>query len=114
VLKLLLFEVYAADHPAAACLSADYKRAVCAGLEDIDELDPYVMVYRRIECHLQAREQPARLEIVRRCLTTSWHETVRPASQDIDTATQPDDAAHRGGWDAHKLAKLDSPGLEHP
>ncbi len=111
VLKLLLFEVYAADHPAAACLSADYKRAVCAGLEDIDELDPYVMVYRRIERHLQAREQPARLEIVRRCL---YYKAGKKLSQP-PRAGKPswqrllmERLVAEWGWDTHKLALLDS------
>lgn len=111
VLKLLLFEVYAADHPAAACLSADYKRAVCAGLEDIDELDPYVMVYRRIERHLQTREQPARLEIVRRCL---YYKAGKKLSQP-PRAGKPswqrllmERLVAEWGWDTHKLALLDS------
>lgn len=68
LLKLLLFEVYASELPRVNSLSADCKRAVCAGVTDIDELDPYLLIYRRIETYLLAREQPKRLEIVRRCL----------------------------------------------
>ena len=56
VLKLLLFEVYAAHFPQPVCLSSDYKRAVYAGIVDIDELDPYVMIYRRLENHLLFRD----------------------------------------------------------
>jgi adenylate cyclase class 1 len=111
VLKLLLFEVYAADHPAAACLSADYKRAVCAGLDDIDELDPYVMVYRRIERHLLAHEQPARLEIVRRCL---YYKAGKKLSQP-PRAGKPswqrllmERLVAEWGWDRNKLVLLDS------
>ena len=111
VLKLLLFEVYAADHPAAACLSADYKRAVCAGLDDIDELDPYVMVYRRIERHLLAHEQAARLEIVRRCL---YYKAGKKLSQ-APRAGKPswqrllmERLVAEWGWDRDKLALLDS------
>ncbi|MBK8992357.1 MAG: class I adenylate cyclase [Gammaproteobacteria bacterium] len=111
VLKLLLFEVYAADHPAAACLSADYKRAVCAGLDDIDELDPYVMVYRRIERHLLAREQPARLEIVRRCL---YYKAGKKLSQPPRAGIPSwqrllmERLVAEWGWDRDKLALLDS------
>jgi adenylate cyclase class 1 len=37
------------------CLSLDYKQAVFANQLDLDELDPYVMVYRRIERYLLQR-----------------------------------------------------------
>ncbi len=68
VLKLLLTEVYASEHPAVRCLSLDFKRAVYAGQLDVDELDPYVMLYRRLDHYLQARGELQRLELVRRCL----------------------------------------------
>ena len=57
VLKLLLFELYAREFPASGPSSADFKRAVHAGVTDIDELDPYLMVYRRIEAWLQQSGQ---------------------------------------------------------
>ena len=68
VLKLLLTEVYASEHPKVECLSLRYKRAVYQGHLDLDELDPYVVVYRRLEEYLSARGEPERLELVRRCL----------------------------------------------
>ena len=68
VLKLLLTEVYASEHPRVECLSLRFKQAVYEGRLDLDELDPYVMVYRRIERYLLQRGQSARLELVRR----SW------------------------------------------
>ncbi|AQZ94054.1 class I adenylate cyclase [Halopseudomonas phragmitis] len=68
VLKLLLTEVYANEHPQVRCLSLDFKQAVFANQLDVDELDPYVMLYRRIEVYLQQRGELERLELVRRCL----------------------------------------------
>ena len=111
VLKLLLFEVYAAQFPRTESLSTDYKRAVHQGVVDIDELDPYMMVYRRLERHLLRREEPERLEIVRRCLYyKAGTKLSRPASQDIDTWQRNlmTRLTEEWGWDAHKLAKLDS------
>lgn len=67
VLKLLLTEVYASEHPKVQCLSLAFKREVYANRLDLDELDPYVMLYRRIEAYLLKREEPERLELVRRC-----------------------------------------------
>lgn len=68
VLKLLLTEVYASEHPQARCLSLDFKRAVYANRVDVDELDPYVMLYRRLEAYLLQRGEKERLELIRRCL----------------------------------------------
>jgi adenylate cyclase class 1 len=66
VLKLLLTEVYASEHPRVQCLSLRFKQAVFSRQLDLDEFDPYVMVYRRIEEYLLARNEPQRLELVRR------------------------------------------------
>ncbi|WP_323166724.1 class I adenylate cyclase, partial [Pseudomonas bubulae] len=53
VLKLLLTEVYASEHPQVQCLSLRFKQAVYANQMDLDELDPYVVVYRHIEGYLK-------------------------------------------------------------
>ncbi|MFC5694363.1 class I adenylate cyclase [Pseudomonas sp. GCM10022186] len=68
VLKLLLTEVYASEHPQVACLSLRFKEAVYANRLDLDELDPYMVVYRRLEEYLRGRGETERLELIRRCL----------------------------------------------
>lgn len=68
VLKLLLTEVYASEHPQVECLSLRFKQAVYAGLLELDELDPYIVVYRRLEEYLTERGELERLELIRRCL----------------------------------------------
>ncbi len=68
VLKLLLTEVYASEHPQVECLSLRFKQAVYAGRLELDELDPYIVVYRRLEEYLTARGELERLELIRRCL----------------------------------------------
>ena len=68
LLKLLLVEVYATEHPRVNCLSLSFKQTVYANRLDLDELDPYVVVYRRIEQYLQGRGELQRLELVRRSL----------------------------------------------
>lgn len=67
LLKLLLIEVYASEHPQVHCLSLAYKQAVYANQLDADELDAYVMLYRRLERYLLERNELERLELVRRC-----------------------------------------------
>ena len=110
VLKLLLIEVYASEHPRVNCLSLRFKQAVFANQLDLDELDPYVVVYRRIEEYLKARGESERLELVRRALylkvarkltasnnrTRSWQRSLLER------------LAHEWNWDDRHLALLDS------
>lgn len=67
LLKLLLIEVYASQYPKVDCISRQFKRALYANVEDADELDAYVMLYRQLEYYLQQRNELERLELVRRC-----------------------------------------------
>jgi adenylate cyclase class 1 len=67
VIKLLLTEVYASEYPQVEPLSSTFKRAIYGKRLDIDELDPYVMMYRKLERYLLARGETKRLELVRRC-----------------------------------------------
>ena len=109
VLKLLLTEVYASEHPNVHCLSLRFKRAVFANQMDLDELDPYIVVYRSIEEYLKARNEPERLELVRRALylkvnrkltagqrTSSWQRLLLER------------LAREWSWDQRQLALLDS------
>ena len=67
VLKLLLMEVYADDFPNNRILSLDYKQSVYEGETALAALDPYIMMYRRIERYLEERMEYRRLELARRC-----------------------------------------------
>ena len=59
--------MYASEYPRVEPLSSTFKRAIYNNQLDIDELDPYVMMYRKLERYLLARDEPKRLELVRRC-----------------------------------------------
>ena len=67
LLKLLLIEVYAAEQPHVECLSLSFKRAIYANQTSSDDVDAYVMLYRRLERYLLERNELERLELVRRC-----------------------------------------------
>ena len=67
VLKLLLTEVYASEAPNTVCLSTLFKQAIYNSFDDPDELDPYMMVCRKLESHLRAYGNEARLQLVHRC-----------------------------------------------
>ena len=111
VLKLLLIEVYASEHPRVSCLSLGYKRAVYAHQLDLDELDPYVMVYRRIEGYLQARGDVQRLELVRRSLYLKVNHKLSghaPAQGAPWQRALLERLTHEWGWDEQQLAQLDN------
>ncbi len=66
-LKLLLLEAYVGNNNTLEPLSLDYKRKVFRGETNLDELDSYVMIYRRIERYLRNKNEAERLELARRC-----------------------------------------------
>jgi adenylate cyclase class 1 len=67
VLKMLLMEAYAAEYPFSDLLSLRYKRAIYEGVIDLDQLDPYTILLEKLESYLKYRNEPERLELVRRC-----------------------------------------------
>ena len=109
VLKLLLTEVYASEHPDVRCLSLRFKQAVFANRLDLEELDPYMLIYRRIEEYLKARGEPERLELIRRALYLKVNRKLTgPARSSGWQRTLLERLASEWGWDQRQLALLDS------
>ncbi|AVD87594.1 MULTISPECIES: class I adenylate cyclase [Pseudomonas] len=111
LLKLLLTEVYASEHPSGRCLSLDYKQSVFANQLNLDELDPYVMVYRRIERYLLQRGETARLELVRRSLYLKVNKKISTLDRSRNSGWQRrllQRLTDEWGWDERQLAMLDS------
>lgn len=67
VLKLILLEIYARQYPNINSLAHRYKKNIYRLRLSLDDLDPYIMLYRFIEEYLMEREEFARLELIRRC-----------------------------------------------
>lgn len=67
VLKLLLMEVYAKEYPRTDLLCHRFKRRIFEGEISLEQLDPYIMLYQKIEDYLRLRGETERLELVRRC-----------------------------------------------
>jgi len=67
VLKILLMEVYASMHPDVFPLCEDYKQLVYQEDPEPNKIDPYLMVYRKVESYLLKRKEYERLELIRRC-----------------------------------------------
>jgi adenylate cyclase class 1 len=140
VLKLLLLEVYASannsstnnslidntntdpivslplvPHPdtpsAAEPLALSLKRAVYHSDPDADLLDPYVMVYQRIEQHLENNQQPQRLDLARRCFYFKVNKALSRTSQHNKKSWQRillDKMVANWGWSPRQLIMLDN------
>lgn len=111
VLKLLLTEVYASEHPKVQCLSLRFKQAVFANQLDLDELDPYIVVYRRLEEYLLGRGEHERLELIRRCLYLKVDKKLSRPPRNNRKSWQRlllERLTRDWNWDSRQLALLDS------
>ena len=81
-LKLMLMEVYANEYPDVDLLSQRFKRAVHEGVSELASLDPYIMLYRKLEEYLRRHDQDDyRLELMRRCFYFKVNEALsKPVS----------------------------------
>jgi adenylate cyclase class 1 len=66
-LKMLLMEAYASEYPNSDLLSLRYKRAIYNGVTDLDMLDPYTILFEKLEQFLNKRNESERLDLIRRC-----------------------------------------------
>lgn len=110
VLKLLLLEVYAAQYPQTQLLSVLFKSRVESGCDDINQLDPYLLVYSSLENYLQEKKADKRLDIVRRCLYFKVDKPLsRRSSVSVPTwqRLQLETLVNAWGWDKQFLRHLD-------
>ena len=56
-----MMEVYARERRGGDLLSQRYKRAVYEGKSDLTELDPYVMLYKKLDEHLHTFGDESRI-----------------------------------------------------
>ncbi|PUA28277.1 MAG: hypothetical protein B0W54_17545 [Cellvibrio sp. 79] len=127
VLKLLLLEAYASstakvtvaheDDISAAIkntsepLAISFKRAIYAQTPDANELDPYVMVYQRLENYLGLHHQLLRLELVRRCFYFKANNALSRTNRQANKSWQRqllEKLVKKWNWSTHQLHMLDN------
>lgn len=111
VLKLLLLECYASEHPKTSPLSLQFKQLIYNGCLDVNELDPYVMIYRRLESYLQQRNEPSRLELLRRCFYFKVNKPLSKSFRGRKKSWQRqllENLVGEWGWTPEHIAILDS------
>jgi len=67
LLKLLLMECYASEYPNTQWLCQTIKQAVYQGTYANIDLDPYLLIYQKVENYLQQNHSKRRLELARQC-----------------------------------------------
>ncbi|MCK7548995.1 class I adenylate cyclase [Marinobacter koreensis] len=108
ILKLLLIECYA-QTPQWPLLSLELKQAIFDGRVDADELDPYVMLYRRLSGWLNEAGAESRLDLVRRSLYLKAGLPLSRAAQDGDRwrVRLLSGLVEQWGWTESELKQLD-------
>jgi adenylate cyclase class 1 len=115
VLKLLLLEAYANENFKEP-LALSLKRKIYLALDNTqtlnpDELDAYVLVYQRLQDYLYAQNQPARLELVRRCFYFKSGKYLSRTSRNAAKAWQRvllEKMVGDWSWDHRQLTMLDN------
>ncbi len=110
ILKLLLMESYVSDYPHIRPLSLDFKQRVYAGEPDVDALDPYLLIYRRIEAYFARSGDSERLELARRCFYYKVNKALsrKPSRRGKSWQRQMmENLARSWGWQADYLRLLD-------
>lgn len=108
-LKQAVSEIYINEQPDTLLLSRQYKYAVYNNKLDLDAVDPYVMVYRRIEAYLQARNESNRLELIRRCFYFQVGKKLSVHSSQPTWQRQlMEQFTQEWGWKKDKLKLLDN------
>jgi len=109
VLKLMLLEIYARQFPTINSLAHNYKNDIYRMQLSLDDLDPYVMLYRKIEEYLLEREEHQRLNLIRRCfyfkVGLNLSKTTRTVSWRRELMEY---LVHSWGWDQSTIAHLDN------
>ncbi len=111
MLKLLLIEAYSRDYPSIRWLCQSAKEALYSGNLSIDDLDPYLLLYRRVEQYLVERDQLERLELARRCFYFKSEQRLSQLSRSKEEKWQRTllcSLTEEWGWDRATLILQDS------
>ena len=110
VIKILLMEAYASEYPHIDLLAMRFKRLIYEGENEINKIDPYLMMLHKVEQYLQKENNTQRQELIRRSFYIKVNQKLSEASdaevhwrrQLIGELTQ------AWGWTSSQLFVIDS------
>lgn len=109
ILKLVLLEMYARQFPHISSLAHEYKANIYRMQLSVDDIDPYVMLYRRIEAYLIERNEHERLNLIRRCFYFKVGLRLSKPSRSVHWRRElMSYLVSAWGWTAHDLKHLDN------
>ncbi|GAA0512993.1 class I adenylate cyclase [Tatumella terrea] len=111
VLKTLLLEAYTREYPDTRLLAMDIKQRLHDGEIVSFGLDPYCMMLEKATDYLQAIDDPARLDLVRRCFYLKACEKLsveQPQGRSQWRREILSQLVKEWGWDQQRLQMLDS------
>jgi adenylate cyclase, class 1 len=109
ILKIFLMEAYSRDYPAPHWLAQQAKEAIYAGEKEIDKLDAYILLYKRVEAYLSQNHDDDRLDLARRCLYFKVGERLSQTRQQQNWRIQAMlELSRRWGWGQTQLQMLDT------
>lgn len=109
ILKIFLMEAYSRDYPTPRWLAQQAKEAIYDGEKDIDKLDAYILLYRRVEDYLKQSDDETRLELARRCLYFKVGEHLSQTRQQENWRIRAMlELTRQWGWGQTQLQMLDT------
>lgn len=110
VMKLLLMEAYAAEYPKIGLLSHRHKLALMQDGVTLDDIDPYIAMYRKVEEYLATTADKGRLGLLRRAFYIKANEALTQPGDPRQPAWRRENIARlttEWGWDRNTLRELD-------
>ncbi|NKB38667.1 MAG: hypothetical protein GKR93_16155 [Gammaproteobacteria bacterium] len=110
VLKLLLMEVYASEYPQIELLSHLYKYSIYSDSKDLIDIDPYLIMYQKIESYMKQHEDNERLDLFRKCFYFKINIRLSQQVKRINVdwrREQMQSMCESWDWEADKLNNLD-------
>lgn len=111
VIKLLLMETYASEHPNIELLSTRYKELIYQREEELSMLDPYIIMYRKIANYLMIQQDKKRLDTFRESFYLKINERLSQKSRVASQCPRRKIFAElmlEWGWDEHQYRTLDN------
>lgn len=111
ILKILLMEAYASEYPQIDLLGVRFKKAVYEGEDDINSLDPYLMMMNKVDEYLVQYNQDNRLDLARRSFYLKVDEPLSHDNNNKKNSWRRDllsGLTNQWNWSSGQILKLDS------
>ncbi|MCH2158288.1 MAG: class I adenylate cyclase [Oleiphilaceae bacterium] len=107
-LKLMLAEVYARELPDFPTLGVEFKQAIYDDELDLASLDPYYLLYRRLENYLHRQKQENRLDLIRKSFYLKVNKKLSRTVRKVSWQRQfLQEQVSAWGWTKNQLRHLD-------